>query len=232
MLLSQQILSTETLPAPSILAPAPWTLTGNGYIFLYRLPKKLIQENGFLADYQNVFYKGLVSSIMLVDYHTTPVGPYRELLFIPGLFKMVDKYTFSISKIYVSDQNSVWNGIENWGIPKEWADFDVQKLDERAEKITISIEDKPFFEATIRRGTISFPLTTALFPFRITQQLRKDWVLTKPEASGKAYFGKLTDVKVNSELFPDITPFNPVAVLVIKDFQMKFPEAEFRKIEL
>lgn len=231
MILPQQSPSTETLPAPSILAPAPWTLTGNGYIFLYRLPKKFIRKNGFMADYQYISYKGLVSSIMLVDYHTTPVGPYRELLFIPGLFKMVDKYTFSISKIYVSDQNSVWNGIENWGIPKEWADFDVQKRDERTEKITVSLEDKPFFEATIQHGTISFPLTTALFPLRITQQLRKDWVLTKPEAKGKAYFGKLTDIKVNSELFPDITPFNPVAVLVIKEFQMTFPVAEVRQIE-
>jgi hypothetical protein len=232
MLLPQQILSTEMLSTPSILAPAPWTLTGNGYIFLYRLPKKFVQKDGFMTDYQRFSYKGLVSSIMLVDYHTTPVGPYRELLFIPGLFKMVNKYTFSISKIYVSDKNSVWNGIENWGIPKEWADFNVQSLDERAEKITVSMEDKPFFEATIRRGTISFPLTTALFPLRITQQLRKDWVLTKPEAKGKAYFGKLIDVKVNSELFPDITPFNPVAVLVIKDLKMTFPVAEFRKIEL
>jgi hypothetical protein len=230
MSLHQKALSTGTLASPSLVAPAPWTLTGNGYIFLYRFPKKFVQEQAFLFDYQHDSYKGVLASVMLVDYHTTPVGPYRELLFIPGLFEMMNKNTFSISKIYVSDKNSVWNGIENWGIPKEWSDFDIQHLDDRTEKIAASLNDKPFFEATIRRSSISFPLTTVLFPLRITQQLRNDWVLTKPSAKGKAYFGKLTDVKVNSELFPDIAPFKPVAVLVIKDFQMTFPVAEFRPI--
>ena len=167
MLLSQQILSTETLPAPSILAPAPWTLTGNGYIFLYRLPKKLIQENGFLADYQNVFYKGLVSSIMLVDYHTTPVGPYRELLFIPGLFKMVDKYTFSISKIYVSDQNSVWNGIENWGIPKEWADLTYSSLINALRKSPFPLKTNHFLKRQYDAALFRFLLQQPCFRFAL-----------------------------------------------------------------
>jgi hypothetical protein len=232
MFLHQQTLSTDSLPRPTIIAPPPWTLTGNGYIFLYRFPKKIIQKNGFLSDYQHLSYKGLVGSMMLVDYHTTPVGPYQELLFIPGLFEMMGKNTFSISKIYVSDQNSVWNGIENWGIPKERSDFEIQSIDERTEKFAVLLNEEPFFEATIRRGNFSFPLTTKLFPLRITQQLRGDWVLTKPTAKGKAYFGKLTDVKVNSTLFPDIAPFKPFGVLVVKDFQMVFPVAEFRKTEL
>lgn len=231
MLLHQQTLSTDSLPAPTILAPAPWTLTGDGYIFLYRFPKKFIEAQGFLFDFQRDNFKGLIASMMLVDYHTTPVGPYRELLFIPGLFKMMNKNTFSISKIYVSDPNSVWNGIENWGIPKEHSDFVIEHIDNKTEKFAISKEGTPFFEATIHRGNFSFPLTTALFPLRITQQLRDDWVLTKPTAKGKAYFGKLTNIKVNSKLFPDIAPFKPLGVLVVKDFQMTFPVAEFRKIE-
>ncbi len=232
MFLHQQTLSTNSLSLPTIVAPPPWTLTGNGYIFLYRFPNKFIQENGFLSDYQRVSYKGLVGCVMLVDYHTTPVGPYQELLFIPGVFKMMDKNTFSISKIYVSDQNSVWNGIENWGIPKEKCDFKIQAMNERTEEFVALLNGEPFFEATIRRGNFSFPLTTKLFPWRIMQQLREDWVLTKPTAGGKAYFGKLTEVKVNPEFFPNIAPFKPLGVLVVKDFQMVFPPAEFRKIEL
>jgi len=231
MLIHQQTLSTASLSPPSIIAPAPWELTGNGYILLYRFPKEFIKKSGFLAGYQDISYKGLLGSMMLVDYHTTPVGPYRELLFIPGLFEMMDKYTFSISKIYVSDENSVWNGIENWGIPKELSDFDVQTLDDHTEKISLMKEGKPFFEATIRRGNFSFPLTTAFFPLRITQQLGSDWILTKPSAKGKAYFGKLTNIKINAELFPDIEPLKPVAALAVKDFQMIFPRGEFKPIK-
>lgn len=229
--LLKKMFSTEHLLPPSLIAPAPWSLTGNGYIFSYRLPEKFVREKCFLFDYQRDNYKGLLASMMLVDYHTTPVGPYRELLFIPGVFELLEKNTFSISKIYVSDANSVWNGIENWGIPKELCDFDFQALDERTDKLVAKRENTPFFEATIRRGSFSFPLTTAFLPLRITQQLRDEWVLTQPSAKGKAYFGKLTDINVNAALFPDIAPFKPWGVLVVKNFTMTFPVATFTKIK-
>ncbi|MEZ4900756.1 MAG: acetoacetate decarboxylase family protein [Spirosomataceae bacterium] len=232
MPIHQQVLSTDGLLQPTIVAPAPWTLTGDGYIFLYRFPKQWIVEKGFLLDYQQLNYKGIVGCVMLVDYHNTPVGPYRELLLIPGLFKLCHKTTFSISKIYVSDSNSLWNGIENWGIPKELSDFTLQSIDNHTEKIGVIREGKPFFEATIQRGKISFPLTTALFPLRITQQLRDNWIITKPTAKGKAYFGKLTDIKVNGDFFPDIGFLKPVAVLAIKDFEMTFPRVVFNPIAL
>lgn len=227
MLQSNQILSTDGLPKPSVVAPAPWTLTGNGYIFLYRFPKEIIKKNGFLSDYQQDSFRGLLGSIMFVDYHTTPVGPYQELLFIPGLFKMLDRNTFSISKIYVSSFESVWNGIENWGIPKEKCDFDIQKNKNNTDHLTASLAGNPFFEATLKRGKISFPLTTGIFPLRITQRLGNQMVYTKPSAKGKAYFAKLQDCKINSELFPGISKLKPLAVLVVENFSMTFPEAEF-----
>jgi Acetoacetate decarboxylase (ADC) len=208
---------------PLIIAPAPWTLTGNGIILLYRFSRKWIEENGFLADYQQDSFKGIVGSVMLVDYHTSPVGPYRELLFIPGYFKMGGKNTFSISKIYVSSQESVWNGIENWGIPKELADFTIEQPDERSRVFTASLNDQSFFEATVKRGRFSFPFSSALFPFNITQRLGQDLLLTKPSAKGKAYFADIQNVKINSNLFPDLSALRPLAALVVEDFEMTFP---------
>jgi acetoacetate decarboxylase len=61
---------------------------------------------------------------------TSGVGPYQELLFIPGLFHIDGRYTFSISKIYVSTEASVRSGIENWAIPKELADFKIDTQDD------------------------------------------------------------------------------------------------------
>ncbi|MFN4144825.1 MAG: hypothetical protein ACK4GN_03300 [Runella sp.] len=227
MNLHQQILSTEYLPPPGLIAPPPWTLTGNGCILLYRFPKKFILNNGFLADYQLAGFEGFLGSVMLVDYHTTPVGPYRELLFIPGLFKWNGRYSFSISKIYVSSHDSVWNGIENWGIPKEQCDFELSNPTSTQTHFRAIKEKSPFFEATIERGKFSFPLTTAFFPLRITQRLRNDWVLTQPQAKGKAYWGKLKEVSVNPELFPDLSSLKPLATLVVENFQMTFPPAQF-----
>jgi Acetoacetate decarboxylase (ADC) len=211
---------------PSIIAPPPWALTGNGYIFLYRLPQQFIQENGFLAPYQAEAYRGLVGAVMFVDYATTPVGPYHELLFIPGLFKLGGQHTFSISKIYVSSYESVWNGIENWGIPKELANFNVQKIDDRTDKLVAAHNNKPFFEVILKKSKWSFPLTTSLFPLRITQQHHQSLLLTKPSARGKARWATLLDVQIDAAHFPNFAPFKPVAVLAVEDFQMGFPVPE------
>jgi hypothetical protein len=208
---------------PLIIAPAPWTLTGNGIILLYRFSEKWIKENGFLADYQQETFKGIVGSVMLVDYHTSPVGPYRELLFIPGYFKMGGRNTFSISKIYVSSQESVWNGIENWGIPKELADFTIDQPNERTKIFTASLNDQSLFEATVRRGRFSFPFSSSLFPLNITQRLGQDLLLTKPSAKGKAYFANIQDIKIDSSLFPDLSLLRPLAALVVENFEMRFP---------
>jgi Acetoacetate decarboxylase (ADC) len=215
-------MNTESL----IVAPAPWTLTGNGIILLYRFPRKWIEENGFLADYQQDAFKGIVGSVMLVDYHSSPVGSYRELLFIPGYFKLGGKNTFSISKIYVSSQESVWNGINNWGIPKELANFTVEQPDKRTKLFSASLNDQSFFEATVKSGRFSFPFSSALFPLNITQRLGQDLLLTKPSAKGKAYFADIQDIKINASLFPDLSSLKPLAALVVEDFEMKFPVPE------
>ncbi len=211
---------------PLIIAPAPWTLTGNGIILLYRFSKKWIEENGFLADYQRESFKGIVGSVMLVDYQTSPVGPYKELLFIPGYFKIEDKNTFSISKIYVSSQESVWNGIENWSIPKELADFTIEQPDKRTKLFSASLNDEPFFEATVQRSRFSFPFSSALFPLNITQRLGQELLLTKPSAKGKAYFADIKDIKINAALFPDISSLRPLTALVVENFEMTFPVPE------
>lgn len=61
-----------------------------------------------------------------------PVGPYDELIYVPGLFSRRPRqplrtgrtaaepieYFPSITRIYVSTDESVYNGRKNWGIPK------------------------------------------------------------------------------------------------------------------
>ena len=175
-----------------------------------------------MAQYQQDSYRGYVGSVMLVDYQTSPVGPYRELLFIPGLFDMAGRKTFSISKIYVSSHDSVWNGIQNWGIPKEYADFEVTRLDAKTERVEVSMSGKTFFSAQLKSKSFHFPITTSLFPFRITQLLGSDLVLTNPSASGRACFVSCQNLKTNPDFFPDFSHLKPLSVLKIKNFKMHF----------
>jgi hypothetical protein len=133
------------------IACAPWKLTGNGYILLYRFTKAFVAEHGFLADFQKEKFVSGWGAVMLVDYQSSPVGPYHELLFIPGLFSFNKKKVFSISKIYVSTQSSVVNGIENWGIPKEFAEFHWGKK-QISDRIAILKDGVSFFQADFIRS--------------------------------------------------------------------------------
>jgi hypothetical protein len=204
------------------IAPAPWNLTGDAYIMVYKFSKDFVEEYGFLADYQQDRFLGYVGTVMLVDYKTSGVGPYQELLFIPGMFTFDWKKMFSISKIYVSSRDSVYNGIENWGIPKEYADFNWQTNADGTEDISVNIDGKEFFKTTIKKGFVSFPLTTAILPLNVVQKLRKDLIITNPTAKGKATLSKIKSIKVDKNFFPDLSKASPLITMKVKDFEMTF----------
>ncbi len=209
--------------SPNIkIAPAPWNLTGDAYIMVYKFSKDFVGEYGFLADYQRDRFLGYVGTVMLVDYKTSAVGPYRELLFIPGMFTFDWKKMFSISKIYVSSRESVYNGIENWGIPKEYADFNWQTNPDGSENISVSIEGKEFFKSTFKKGFISFPITTSIFPLTVVQKLRKDLIVTNPTAKGKATLASIKKIEVDRNFFPDLSKTSSLITMKVKDFEMNF----------
>ncbi|MCU0438408.1 MAG: acetoacetate decarboxylase family protein [Raineya sp.] len=215
------------MPQPSIVAPAPWTLRGNGYIFLYRFSKEFIEQQGFLKDFhQKATFKGMIGSVMLVDYHTSEVGGYKELLFIPGLFNFGKKTGFNISKIYVSTYESVYNGIQNWGIPKELADFTISQNSENQSHFEVKTSQKTFFQADIKSYGIPFYINTALFPFNFYQPLEDKTLLTQPQGKGWAKLCKLKNLQVDSTLFPDISTQRPLVCMAVRNFTMKFPVAK------
>lgn len=105
----------------SQIVPPPWRLTGNGIILLYRFPRDFA-EPWLQPELRSTFLGG-IGAVMCVDYLSSDCGPYRELLFIPGAFRVGGRIRYSISKIYVSTATSVVSGIANWGIPKQQAEF-------------------------------------------------------------------------------------------------------------
>lgn len=212
-------------PEPKI-APAPWSLHGDGVVMIAYFSEAFVREHGFLAHFQHDGYRGYIGTMMLVDYHTSGVGPYRELLFIPGLFNLGGQTTFSISKIYVSSYDSVWNGIENWGIPKELADFSISTLPDGTRVFAVSRNGKPFFSARVKPWSFRFPITTKLLPsFQVMQQRRGQLLLTKPEATGKGRFASLSQVEIDPAYFPDIRRGLILSTIAVEDFTMTFPVA-------
>ena len=220
-------------------APPPWTLTGNGLILVAHFPEAFVRAQGFLAPYQQFAYRGWIGAVMLVDYATSPVGPYQELLFIPGLFRFGYTTSFSISKIYVSTNDSVWNGRRNWGIPKEVADFSFVANPDGSQTISVRSNDQPVLSLRAKPWGLRFPITTKLLPgFRVMQEpLPTDkpsagpaggLLLTKPSASGSARLTLLSDIQVNKNLFPDFSQTHPIVALSVENIRMRFPLPEFR----
>ncbi len=204
----------------------PWKLRGHGWILLYRFDRDFITDNNLIPPHLAGDYRGGIGAVMLVDYSSSPVGPYRELLFIPGIFRHGRRY-YAIQTIYVSTQASVVNGRENWGIPKQLADFDIQETDEQTESWQVSVDGRTIFSATLESGVLRFPVNTIFnpFPARLLQQHADGRLLsTLPRAGGViSPTATCHHLAANGDDFPDITQQQSIGTLEAVNVRLTFP---------
>ncbi|MDX1994809.1 MAG: acetoacetate decarboxylase family protein [bacterium] len=207
------------------VAPPPWDLTGSGYIFLYKFPREFVLSQGFVPlEWENRFIGGF-GAVMIVDYYTSDVGPYRELLFIPGLFQHPFGKRYSITKIYVSSIESVVNGQENWGIPKELADFHFSNRLNGEERVIVKRDGQVFFDATLKSSGLRLPVNSRLIPLNLSlgQEYGERSYVTRPHASGWVGLGGFKQVQVDERYFPNISAQRPLLAARAVDFKMTFP---------
>ncbi|MHB8203353.1 MAG: acetoacetate decarboxylase family protein [Desulfomonilaceae bacterium] len=207
-------------------APAPWNLTGNGYVILYWFKKENLKDKCFLDDSLKESYMGGRGCVMLVDYKSSDVGPYKELLFIPGKINFNGKKLYTISKIFVSTLDSVVNGRENWGIPKEHANFSWMS-DKNTEKIVIEHDGHEFFSTTMERikFLFTFPLTTSLLPFPLVQIMNQRAYYTNFHGKGTGSFARIKQMNTDAKIFPGIDEYKPLVVIKVENFRLTFPLA-------
>lgn len=213
------------------MVPAPWELYGKGYILLYRFDSEFVNTQGNVPWFLRGSFARGIGSVMLVDYEISNVGPYSELLFIPGKFRHIDKQekkrrVDTITKIYVSTEASVVNGIKNWAIPKEQAEFAFSRSENGVESAVIKQKDESIAEFEFKTTGPSFPVNTKWFPFPLVQHRDHHFFYTRFIGGGKGTFCKLTDVKINGALFPDISHIKPLAVIRVEPFHITFPLAK------
>lgn len=179
----------------------PWHLRGSGSILLFRLESEL----------------GLM---MLVDYDESPVGPYWELLFLSG-FR-------TITRIYVSTEESAVNGRENWGIPKEVADFAVERRG-RTEQVRVTSEGRTVADLTVGIGRPPLPVTAALIP-RSFRTLVQPWegrtYVTTLAGRGVIRPARLLKARIDPELFPDLTRGRLLGAVHASRFRLILPEPQ------
>lgn len=208
-------------------SPAPWQLKGEGYLMLYRFSNDFLMKEGCIAQGLKPFLWMNIGMVMLVNYQSSPIGPYGELLFIPGMFHYKGKYYWHISKIYVSSLDSVMNGRENWGIPKELAQFEFEQLEMGINSAKVISNGELLFNCQFKDRSFGFPLSTAFLPFQFIQPLNAKEYITHPKGSGRAILSAPQDLITGKGLFPSIGTQTRLACLHIPDFSLAFPKPIF-----
>ena len=203
------------------IVPAPWTLTGSGLILIYASRDTESALPNFLENSKQL----PVKILMLVNYNDSGVGPYREVLYMPGAFFWKKKLCGHISKILVDTESSVSSGIFNWGIPKELAKI---KSSEDSSKISYEavMPNKSSLFAIIEKGEAEFPVSNSFFPLSILQESDGIVLETKITAKGRARLAKLSHLETSLQGLPQSIADNPRLVLEIPEFEMVFPVPE------
>ena len=204
------------------IIPNPWHLKGSGLMLLYKFSRQFIQASPFIPEKLKENFAGGIGYVMLVNYKETPAGPYRELLFIPGKFRVGGKKRQVITKIYVDTQLSIDSGRANWGIPKEMAHFNWQNA---GRQLNISVnhpDGQTILELQASKSLIPIPVSTQILPIRLRQELNSQYFDVQPTGQG---WGKLIRLKKLSipNQFPDVSQQRPLLGLWVEPFRMYFP---------
>jgi hypothetical protein len=209
-------------------APAPWTLQGDGWIMLLRLPEATRRDPRHLPPELRARPVSGPSIVMFVDYSESPVGPYRELLYIPGRFDLgAGQHAWSVTRIYVSSWESVVNGRLNWGIPKDHADFRRERAG-RGETIRVESSGKVVASLALAPRGPSLPVRGGLLPEgmrRLVQHYEGRRFELAPLAAGRAGLARVTALESNPELFPDLAAARVTMAMRVPRFSLTFPIA-------
>lgn len=211
-----------------MIAPAPWRLRGRAYVCALALgDEQRLQQAGTPAQLGQP--GGQRSLVMYVDYTASDVGPYHELLFIPGSFRFADGKRYpSIGRIYVSSQDSVDNGRRNWGIPKQLADFSVER-GRRQDRISVSCNGSVIAELSLQHRRVGLPAPGLLLPKRyrtLGQLMDGEHYLYAPSSIGVMHQARVQSLWADGEHFPEIQNGKVLSAAYLSHFHMRFPVAQ------
>ncbi|KAG9383011.1 hypothetical protein A1F94_006932 [Pyrenophora tritici-repentis] len=178
-------------------AKAPWNLMAECYTLLLKLkdlPKGVYDPlEAAWADKGMGEFVGGLGAVIIVRYSDTPVGPYDELMIVPGSFTVphpadgplkIPKKALRISRIYVSQRTTTYNGRLNWNIPKNLARFSFSapptvQGQTPPKSLTVQVfppgttdgdGEAPFFACTLKpwQWIPAIPVNTKYMPISLT----------------------------------------------------------------
>lgn len=202
--------------------PAPWTLTGEAWA----VPQ--LQRAADVAKYVPsgsaiVAWCGWTpGGYVCVDYHTSPVGPYREIIFVPALVRHGGQWGFHISHIYVDSAASVAGGRGNWWLPKDLLAFGITKhasttlfhTDHAAQPVATGV----FTD----NGRISLPFTNRWLPLHLLQARAAQFRRSAFWATGRIGVANGALDLLDTALLPRLDHVVRLPLLHVQQFTLRF----------
>lgn len=223
---------TASAPTDVPVTSAPWALRGEGWLLPFRLDTAALRAVTHLPTARAAQLEplpGVGALLVLVDYHASPVGPYHELLVVPGTLPFADGRRHpTIDRIVVSSWPSAVSGRANWGIPKDVASFTWERGTDRSrtDAVEVAVDGRPAARFRLRRGRVHLPAPLAPLPAgarTLAQRWRGSDLLTRLEGTGRIGRGRLLDAWVDPELVPPVTGGRPGQALHVARFELRFP---------
>jgi hypothetical protein len=236
-----------------VIVPPPWSLTGDGYVLVFSPFPRPRDPLGEGFDRPEVKRIGGFGILMILDYRRSEVGPYREVLYIPGCISAhvrVEKSDqkggapilrgHSISRIFVTSALSRDGGIANWGIPKLLGRIERDSTERGADIVRLFDEiGEPLLRAAIPRrgGALSafgshsaVPFGSRLLPRTLIQVTRTAVYTTTISAAGRIQ--PLSGARLTgfTEEMERIAARKIFAAFRIPKFTLQFPHAVVRSL--
>ncbi len=204
--------------------PAPWTLRGEGWILPFRVPSPLLRELAHVPDHRREELAGGAGLVMLVEYHESPVGPYRELLTMPGTLPFADGRRHpTIDAILVDSEASVDGGRANWGIPKQLAAFTWERGG-GVEHVEVTLAGATVATCTVRSVGPHLPTLLSSLPgFARTVAQERDGATYVTKLSGHGRVGAASsELWLDPGTFTDVTRGSALPALHASRFTLTF----------
>jgi hypothetical protein len=212
-----------------VSVPPPWRLRGSGYVFLFTFAPWFLRSGGFLPPELGEGFEGQLGALVLAEYRQSPVGPYRELLFLAGRNRRWRNHRFSITRAYVSTAASAVNARESWAIPKQTAEFEVIKGRDGAERVIVLRDGLAEVDLTVAPAKgFALPVLSRLAPpsWRTIVQFRDGKTYeTRVSAWGMLRPAKLLDFRTMPTAFPDVNEGELVAGFKVANLRLSMPSS-------
>jgi hypothetical protein len=209
-------------------APAPWLLRGDAYVVVTTSSTATNLEDAGICAALRPHYRNLFNVLMVVDYKASPVGPYLEILYIPGHFRLGSTARgMSISRIYVSSEASVHNGNANWGLTKSCVEFSRRLGADGADAFRVG-GGEGFANLAFRGFGPALPMGSGLLPraMRSFVQVREGRCYAYSlSVRGRTRAARVDFGAFDAAMFPDMNLRKVRLAVHIADFTLDFHES-------